>query len=1191
MYKIYTNKLGMPPGIYHKILLIMRLTTVLLIASILQVSASTYGQKITLSEKNAPLTRVFSKIRSQSGYDFLFTRSILKDAKAVDIDVENADLNQVLGRIFEGQPLSYIIEDKSVIISRKIVFSNQVIQLARPITVEGYVKNERGEALAGANIQLMGSNYGYGALEDGYYIFENIDENSSFIVSYVGYKTDTIKVRGRRQLNITMKVYTETVNEVAIVSTGYQTIAKERVTGAFSKPDMKTFRNRASSMDIMSRLDGLVAGLTIISGPAGNSGSIYHTGSNQQSVLRGKSTVNLPTEPLYVVDGVQTPNFGNINPNDVEDITVLKDAAAAAIYGAKAANGVIVVITRKGKKNQDIKVNYSGYVNYQGKPNFKEGQYMSSAQYIQAAREIFDPVMYPWSSLSNSFIAPHELIMYNQYRGLISSEQANKSLDSLSRIDNSQQIKDLFYRNAFTTNHTISASGGFNKYSFYTSASYSNTHSDVPGEKNDAYRVSFNQTFTPGTWLTISLATSLNNTLSSGKNPISITDSFLPYQLFKDANGNNIQMNYFQGLSAETRADWQARSRLDLNYTPLNEFDSKYSKSNLLSFSNTANVELKLFKGLSFNGTYGYQRSPGNSEYYVDMSNYEAKRELLYYTKANTPADEPIYYLPNTGGTFTSSDFKSENWTVRNQLVYNATLRNERDRLNIQIGQEAQEQSNRISRNILRGYDDVLKTYALLDYVTLAKPMFGNIGSGYSSFNEKPYELNSEKSRFASYFGLFNYAFNGRYMLDASLRADKSSLFATDQSGQKKPTYSIGGKWLISKEGFMQKSSWINDLGLRVTYGVTGNSPYIGASSIVDILNAYTNSNLGNYLGLQTPANNKLSWESTHTINTAIDFSVLNSRLSGSIDFYRKNTTDLLGRVKYNPLTGYESASGNIGKIRNTGLELSLQSENIRGTGFNWSSSLIFSYNRNKLLSYTIQDQYQQTAESWIYSAYEVGYSNPSLFAYRFAGLDNMGDPQIKLADGTVTKERQKAATSDLVYMGTTLPKFNGGLGNTFRYKGLSLAANMTYSLGAVMRKNAGYFFSDRLTGSAGSFSSGNQRADFVNRWKKPGDEAFTNVPSYTPNQGDNYFRRDLNYYAMGDINVISASYVKLRDVSLSYDFSVNMLRGLHIEHVNVFVQGTNYMLWKANKSGIDPEYQGLEKGGRSYSLGMNVTF
>lgn len=1190
MYKIYTDKIGIYPGVYHKLLLIMRLTTVLLIATIVQVSASSFGQKITLSEKNASLTKVFSKIRSQSGYDFLFTKSILKDANAVNIDVEDADLGVVLRKIFEGQPLNYSIEDRSVVISKKISFSNQLVNTSDFITVRGYVKNEKGEPLGGANIQLMGSMMGYGTQEDGYYIFENIPDNSSLIVSYVGYKTDTIRVRGRQQLNITMRLYAESIAEVAIISTGYQTIAKERVSGAYTKPDMKAFHRRSASMDIVSRLDGLVAGLTVISGPAGQSGSMFQNGSNQQAVLRGKGTVNLPSEPLYVVDGVQTQNFSNINPNDVEDITVLKDAAAAAIYGAKAANGVIIVVTKKGKKNEKIRINYNGYINFQGKPIPKKGLYMNSAQYIQAAREIFDPVSYPWSSLSTSFIAPHELIMYNQYRGLVSAAQANKSLDSLSQIDNRQQIKDLIYRNAYTTNHTLSASGGSEKYSFYTSVSYTKNQSNTPGETNNAYRVNFNQTIIPASWLTINLSTGLNNSVGKGKNPISVADGFLPYQLFKDKNGNNIQMNYMQGLSDETRANYQARSRLDLNYTPLDEFDKRHTTKNMFSFSNTASVDVKLLKGLSFSGTYGYQKSPGTITDYTDISEYSMKRELLNFTKANTPDDIPVYYLPTTGGRFTTNDYLSENWTIRNQLVYNTSLRQGKDHLNIQIGQEALSQSNRMSTNTLRGYDEVLKTYALLDYVTLAKPLFGAIGSGYSSFNEKPYWLTEEKSRFASYFALFNYAFNDKYMLDGSVRTDKSSLFATDQSGQKKPTYSIGGKWLISKEPFMLQTSWVNDLGLRLTYGVTGNSPYIGSGSLVDILSAGTDSNLGNYLTLSTPANKKLSWESTHTINIGLDFSVLKSRIGGSLDLYRKNTTDLLGRVKYNPLTGTESATGNIGNIRNTGIELSLSSQNIQGRNFNWSTTLVFSYNNNKLISYSTPNQYQLEADSWLSNPSHVGYSNPGLFAYRFAGLDNMGDPLIKLANGKVTKERQAAGIEDLVYMGTTLPKFNGSLGNTLRYKSISLSASISYNFGAVMRRSVNQFSSGRLTASAGSFS-GSVLSDFANRWKKPGDEFLTNIPSYTPNPGDDYSRRDLSYYTLGDINVVSASYVKLRDITLSYDFSTDLLRRLDIGGLNIFIQGTNYLLWKANKFGIDPEYQFSDRGGRSYSIGLNVTF
>ncbi|HEY0176187.1 MAG TPA: TonB-dependent receptor, partial [Pedobacter sp.] len=436
--------------------------------------------------------------------------------------------------------------------------------------------------------------------------------------------------------------------------------------------------------------------------------------------------------------------------------------------------------------------------------------------------------------------------------------------------------------------------------------------------------------------------------------------------------------------------------------------------------------------------------------------------------------------------------------------------------------------------NILRGYDDVLKTYTLLDYAKLANPLFGAIGSGYSTFNEKPYTISNLKSRFTSYFGLFNYSFNDKYMLDASIRKDKSSLFASEVSAQNKPVYSIGGKWLITKEHFMNQVNWLNDLGLRATYGVTGNSPYVGAGSTYDILSVNENSITGNSLSVGTPANNKLSWESTHTINLGVDFAVLNRRLSGSIDLYHKKTTDLLGQVNYNPFTGYTTTTGNIGDIRNKGIELSLHSLNMTVADFSWSSGFIFSYNINKLLSYSIPSQFQLSASSTIQSNYQIGYASPSMFAYHYAGLDNLGDPQIELANGKITKNPNAATAADLVYVGTTIPKFNGGLTNTFRYKGLSLSANIVYNLGAVMRKQVTANFSGTSLISATSFSSGNILADFADRWQKPGDENTTSVPSYVANQGTSYSRRNLDYYTYADINVISASYIKLRDITLS---------------------------------------------------------
>jgi TonB-linked SusC/RagA family outer membrane protein len=1207
MYKFYNNlivrSLGCIPEslravfIYRQskltkaIFMKIKVTAIILFIACLQVSAASIAQSVSLSERNSTLTSVFEKLRQQTGYDFLYTTSVLSGTHNVTVSLRNEPLEQALKKILNDQPLQFSVQDRSVVITRK-----RVAPVPEGL-VHGVVYGANDQPLSGATLRIIGFRQSAATDDKGMYVIMDAPPNGMLVASYLGYKSDSIAIQGRNEINFHLKLSNQSLQEVVVVNTGYQQLNKERATGTFGKPDMKLFMDRSSSTDIVSRLEGLVPGVTVIPGFKGQQPDRYGIGTTQKSVIRGLSTVRNGSDPLYVVNGVQVENLSNINPDDIGDISVLKDAAAAAIWGARAANGVIVVTTKSGRASQKVKINYTGYLTYFGKPDFEYSRYMNSSQYIQTAKEIFNPQVFPWATLANATIAPHDLILYNQSRGLTTAAQANASLDSLSGIDNQQQIKDLWYRNAFLTNHTVSASGGSSVYNFYSSLSFTDNHSNEVGSDNKAYRMSFNQTVNPTKFIRFSLNTLLNNVVSKAARPISVGTSFLPYQLFQDNNGKNINLNYVQGLSAATRADYQQRSRLNLDYSPLDDLNRGYTKGNQLTINTTGNLEVKMWKGLSFNGTYGYQKSPGVNTQYDDISSYAMRKELLNFTVARTPDAVPVYYLPTTGGRFSKTVGDSYNWTVRNQLVYNTRLRADKDVLNVQIGQEAQEQYRSFSTTTLRGYDDQLKTYSLLDYNTLSQGIFGAIGSFRSVFTERPYRIDYERTRFKSYFGLLSYGVNDKYFFDASIRRDLSNLFASTSASQKKPAYSFGGKWLISREEFFKKQSLFDNLALRATYGITGNSPYLGAGTVFDVLSNVINTTYGNSLYVVTPQNNKLSWESTHTYNVGIDFGALSGRLNGSVDYYSKNTTDLIGRVNANPFTGYGTITGNVGNMTNRGIELNLRSVNIQSRSFNWMSNLVFSYNNNKLASYSDEDPTMLTDIYRLNAANVVGHSSPGLFAYRFAGLDNLGDPQIRLANGTVTKERDAANADDLVYMGTTLPKFNGGLSNTFKYNQVSLTANIVYSFGAVMRRDVNSFYTGRLSEYV-SFSGGNLIEDFADRWKKPGDEASTNIPSYVASRGIDYSRRNTAYFTLADINVVSASYAKVRDITLSYDFTPKVLKTLRLENARIYAQTGNIMLWKANKYDIDPEYQNFTGGTRSIppykhplTIGVNVTF
>ncbi|WP_177192145.1 SusC/RagA family TonB-linked outer membrane protein [Chitinophaga arvensicola] len=1189
----------------------MKLTMLLLTVGFLNVSATALSQNVSLSGKNLPLETVFKEVKQQTGFIFLYPEIVLSKAKPVEVHVSNMPLNTFLEVLFKGQPLTYFIESKTINVTllpdarandRQPELSPGTNYLSDTlVNVQGRVSNDKGEFVGGILVSVKLGKAAAVTDDQGYFNIRNISSKSVLVFIGFNYQAKEIRVpqNGYAAVTLTTKVLQLDSVVVRNINTGYQILKKERATGSFGQPNMEVFSQRTGSMDVMARLEGLVPGLTV------NRGQVTNSNGNgiatQSVVIRGASSIQLGTEPLYVVNGVVTNDFATVNLDDVTDITVLKDAAAAAIWGARAANGVVVVTTRQGAKNQRLTIGYSGFVNFQGKPDFDYLKRLNSAQYIQAAKETFDPKTYPWATLSRQSVAPHDVILYNQYRGLITAAQANKSLDSLAAIDNSGQISDLLYRNAMTTNHTISASGGNNIYSFYASLGYTSVASNTPGQKNNSYRINVTQNLHPNKRIQVTLNTQMTNVITSGKNYPGVTNTFLPYQLFKGPSGENLPMSYLLGFSDSLRQNYQARSATNLDYIPLDEVNYKYTQSNTLAFNVTANVGVNIWKGLSFQGTYGFMREPGNVTSYQDSKTREQRNTLLSLTVAPTIGSTPVYYYPTTGGLYTNSSNDQRNWTVRNQLVYAANPRNGKDALNIQVGQDAQESFGSRATTTIPGYDAALNSYPAIDYATLRKGVPGTI-LGFGSLTTQPYVYIQNQSRFTSYFALASYSYQQKYSLDLSWRQDHSNLFGHDESTQNKPIWSVGGKWQIGKESFMKRTNnWQNMLALRATYGITGNSPYVGAASLFDILrvvdaNQQIGAVAGNALSISQPANTTLSWEITHTTNLGLDFSLLKDRISGSLDVYNKMTTGLIGNVTLNPFSGFASQTGNIGELSNKGIELALKTVNIKLRDFSWSTNIAFSYNKNKLLSYVDVNPQFFNANSKITSSYQVGYSLGPLFAYRYAGLDNMGDPQIYIKDHAVSKALDAATPDDVAYMGTMRPTFNGGLSNTFSYRGISLSVNMIYSLGNVMRREMNQFYTGRMWSST-AFNGPTISPEFLDRWKQPGDEQKTNVPSYVAGSASSS-RRSVGYYVYGDLNVVSADYAKIRDITLGYDLPAYLLQRIKIRNIRVYAQATNFLVWTANSDHADPEYSSIQNGGRtlppfkhSFSLGTNITF
>ncbi|WP_159454159.1 SusC/RagA family TonB-linked outer membrane protein [Chitinophaga ginsengisegetis] len=1157
--------------------------------------------QISMKVKNEQLDNVLQQVRKQSGYNLVYdVKMVRQKGKPVAVDLKNVSVQQAMQAIFHNQDLAWeITSARTIFVREKVQYTtNQTVEVQQ--NVHGNIINEAGEPMPGVSIKIKNVNYGTVTDRSGDFTLPGAFVNAILVITAVNMEPMEFALDGRLSVTIIARKKEFALQGVTVtVNTGYQTLSRERATGSFAKPDMNIFSQRAGTMNVIARLEGLVPGMTVIPGARVINTTRDGGTSGQQSLIRGRASIELNPDPLYVVNGIQVPDIESINPDDIADITVLKDAAAAAIWGARAANGVVVITTKTGTKNNRLKFNYSGMVNIQGRPDFNYMPMMNSSQYIGVARQLFDPVNYPWNTLSNGVITPHEKIMYDRYRGHISSAQENASLDSLAALNNASQISDIWYRNASTTNHTLSLSAGTSNYSFYGSLAYTNVTSNRPGERNNTYRINFNQQFTPNKIIKATLITALSQNEVSSKRPIQVDNSFIPYQLFRDSKGQPLSMPYVQGWSDSLRNDYATRSRLNLDYNPLGEMSQGNSNSTAVNINVSGTLEIALpIKGLSFQGNYGYIRNQVNSSNYDDIAGFALRKELLGFTVAPTAASTPVYYLPTTGGSYSTANQQLRNWTVRNQLVYSFKDQTGNHQLGVQAGQDIQEQAMIMTGTKVRGYNNALQTYSALDYKMLSNGVMGTMIPWASRLQELPFNKTEDVRRIVSYFTLVNYEFDHKYNLDMSWRMDHSNLFGTDRATQNRPVWSVGSKWRVGREPFMENVAWVSDLALRATYGITGNSPYSGGASSYDILMGDSWPSYGGpSLNIITPANRRLAWEMSRTTNIGLDFSLLKQRINVGVDLYQKKTTDLLGGYSTNPLTGFISISGNIGEMENKGVELSLKTVNINAAKFRWQSNLIFSYNKNKLVDYTPPSVFANSASSRVRANYIIGYSMQSLWAYRFAGLDNMGDPMIWLSDKTKTKSRNVATVEDVQYMGTVIPPFNGSISNMFTYGAFSLDANIVFNLGHVMRRDVNTFYTGRLTGAQGLFN-GNIRTDFENRWKKPGDEQFTSIPSYVSNENESFFRRDIQYYALGDVNVVSASYIKLRDITLAWNMPARIAQAMRLGSARVFVQTTNYMLWKANKDNIDPEYHMLAEGIRllpgfshAYNLGANISF
>ena len=1137
------------------------------LAAFLTASAQT---TIRVKAENEALQTVLKSISAQSDYKFAFNSRSIDTSVKVTVSVESDRIDEVMAAVLKGTGIGYTVVGRQIALfanAKEEAGETSQAHASRLMRVSGVITDEDGAPLEGAGIMVKGTSTGTVADAHGKWSLEVPGADAVLMISYIGMEDMEVPVNGRTNLPLVLKASWEFINQVVV--TGYQTISRERSAGAFANVSGEAVRDQANIHgNVLRSLEGSAAGL-----------SVTETADGVTYLIRGVSSINSKQEPLFIVDGVAMTREQMdkmVNPNDVESINFLKDATAASIWGAQAANGVIVVTTRKGKAG-DLRISYNGSFTYKGKPVWSYMDRMTSAQFIKTATEVFDPQTYKWSDVQNNtygtsnayrVVWPHEEPLYRYYLGEIGMDERDAALQALSEVDGRKEYEKYFMSNAYLMNHSLSFSGGNDKNSYYVSLENQRTRG-TGKDTEEEYRLFFRDGLQLTRWMDLDLSAHLFYSQErSYQNSHELTD--LPYLSYHDKEGNELSVsNYI--MSDAYRQTVEGITGIRLDYYPVSDFLSNPVSSKSLGANANAGLTIRFADWLSYEGRFQYSLPQGTGESYLSPSSFGVRIE-----RAHGTGMDGTQYLPSSGGHYTTSSSSMRSYTVRNQLNLDKGFgRDDMHRLTGVAGFEFSSRKTGSNSTFLRGYDIQTMQYIFYDDFSLertgvknpALPAFA--ASSTNTFDPNTFNQSEMEYRFVSMYANAAYTLMDKYSLNASIRVDQSNLFGSDPSVQFKPIWSTGIIWNAFKEDFMSgASNWLSRLNLRASFGYAGNSPDPGQGGPYNILSSVSDANFSRFgLGyiVVTPANDKLSWEKTQILNLGIDWAVLGHRLSGEIDFYHKNTTNLLGQAPVDPTTGFTTVLSNIGSLTNTGVEFTVGSTNISVRDFEWTTDFNITYNRNKLV-----DMYVEPPTSpyrMIEYDYWKGYPFGTVFAYKWAGLDPAdGMPRVYDSAGNAMRSITDIDTIDAVrFMGSTVPPVFGSLNNGLRWKNWDLSISFIYNFGHVLRNDVNSTFSYRL--------DRNLHNDFALRWKKPGDEAFTNVPAYYSLRNTEINETDvLLLYKYADVNVLSASYIKLRELSLGYRLPQAACKALHVQSASARLQASNLATIAFNGQGIDPE-------------------
>ncbi len=1103
-----------------------------------------------------------------------------------------------------------VVQTMSVYLQRTVIC--MIVLLCATVTmaqknVTGTVTDMSMTPLPGVSVIVKGATAATTTDINGKYQVTVPDENSVLVFRFIGMDPYTVSAKGKTVIDVKMKDATIELQEAVVVSTGYQRISRERSTAAYGFVDNKKLTQQMHK-DLISALEGQVAGLRMDINP--------NTGESSP-ILRGIGTFsnNVGTQPLIVVDDMATNlTLDEINPYNVESVTVLKDAAAASIYGALAANGVIVVTTKQAKDSGvKVDINADWYVST--KPNLKSLHYANANDMIDFQKEMYDArvanaggVQNFFNTFSTNYYSPLYQLYRDQEEGKVTEAQVSSTLAQWRNNNYYDQFRENAWRTSVTQRYNVALNSHSTKSSNFVSIGYEHDNNRLLNDKDNAFSLYYKANFKVKKWLSVNAG--LDSRISKSSAPSTNVDLTTQdvYTAIVDAEGNRIQQPYANvsgylgsAVNGTTAALYAEDPRfMSYSFNVLDVLGEAFQKTRYTRMRPFASLEVRFLGMFRYTTMFQYDWAESKNELQSGADTYMMRLSHNAFIDNNGASQLP------EGDRYYQRSSVSKRYTFRNQLNFDKTF-NKAHSVNAIMGLEFRENHLPPSvEELMYGYNAQTLTSQRMDWYSLSTDGIESLVYGKSiKLNGVPTKKSDVFHRYASFYGNASYNYKYKYNITGSIRWDEADLFGLDTREQHHPLWSVGAGWNITSEPFMKNITWIDYLKLRATYGINGN---VDQSSTTYFIATYkTISTALHPLGLtylnyddDDLPNPKLRWEKTATTNIGLDFRFLDNRLSGSIEYYNRHGSDLLVRKYLDSTVGAKSRVINNGEIRNQGIELTLNGNIIHHKDWNLNASVNFSHNNNKVVA--VDEDPTNIASSYITSPanyFKKGTAYNTLWAYRLSRIVN-GYPVILDAEGnematfdadgnveSVQTTSTLKGTDALVNMGTITPKYNGTFQLNLRYKAFEVNAMLVFAGGNKLRMDVADL-------SEGGFNM--RDTHILDRWNGGSNEG---VRMYLDmnDKARQYASTFNEWWRYSDTQVKDADYMKLRSVNIAYNLPKQICDKMRLNSMKLTLQVNNLFTWCKAGNDIDPESYGLNSGTRSvkqprtFAIGFSTSF